>query len=246
MCRAQLGRIDQTAATWRRMLDVPEAPGPRGGADIAAAKAWATAVTGNPPEAATVLGDAAARASAAGLAVPEVLLLFDLARLGYANAEVVERAGAAADRCQGALMLMLAEATAALAGDNGLRLDTEAARLREAGLHLWASELSARAADVWAADGDQRAATASQRASDEARAAVEGARTPSLARAAAVDPLSRREREVAALASSGASNSDIAERLHVSVRTVETHLQRIYRKLGISRRQDLTSALRPE
>jgi DNA-binding CsgD family transcriptional regulator len=55
--------------------------------------------------------------------------------------------------------------------------------------------------------------------------------------------LTPREREIALLAAAGASSRDIAERLIVSVRTVDNHLRNAYRKLGVTRRQDLSSAL---
>ena len=45
------------------------------------------------------------------------------------------------------------------------------------------------------------------------------------------------------LAASGLSSRQIAERLVVSVRTVDNHLQRAYRKLGVARRQDLAQVL---
>ncbi len=48
--------------------------------------------------------------------------------------------------------------------------------------------------------------------------------------------LTDRERDVARLVADGASNRDIAERLHLSVRTVEAHLAHIYRKLGVASR----------
>jgi DNA-binding CsgD family transcriptional regulator len=51
--------------------------------------------------------------------------------------------------------------------------------------------------------------------------------------------LSRAEQRVAILASSGRSNREIAEELHVTVSTVEQHLTRIYRKLGIPGRNRL-------
>ena len=51
--------------------------------------------------------------------------------------------------------------------------------------------------------------------------------------------LSRREAEIAQLASRGLSNREIAERLFVSVRTVEGHLHRLYAKLGVSDRSEL-------
>lgn len=44
------------------------------------------------------------------------------------------------------------------------------------------------------------------------------------------------ERQAAALAAQGLTNAQIAERLFITVRTVETHLSRVYRKLDMSRR----------
>jgi DNA-binding CsgD family transcriptional regulator len=52
-------------------------------------------------------------------------------------------------------------------------------------------------------------------------------------------PLSRREIEVAALVAEGLTNAEIAERLTVSVRTVTSHLDHIYTRLGISSRAAL-------
>ncbi|HEU5267263.1 MAG TPA: helix-turn-helix transcriptional regulator [Jatrophihabitans sp.] len=51
--------------------------------------------------------------------------------------------------------------------------------------------------------------------------------------------LTRREAEVAALARHGMTDREIAEHLVLSVRTVETHLTRVYRKLGITSRRQL-------
>ena len=45
--------------------------------------------------------------------------------------------------------------------------------------------------------------------------------------------LSGREREVLQLIAEGRSTADIAERLHVSVKTVETHRKRVMDKLDI-------------
>jgi DNA-binding NarL/FixJ family response regulator/DNA-binding SARP family transcriptional activator len=51
--------------------------------------------------------------------------------------------------------------------------------------------------------------------------------------------LTAREEAIAALAAKGAANSDIAAVLLLSPRTVENHLSRIYRKLGITSRAHL-------
>ena len=66
---------------------------------------------------------------------------------------------------------------------------------------------------------------------------------PALAIAARPLPLTAREREITALAARGLSNKDIAERLTVSVRTVEGHLYRAVHKLGISQRRALAEVL---
>ena len=74
-------------------------------------------------------------------------------------------------------------------------------------------------------------------------AACEGAVTPGLFHAAAAVPLSVREREIVMLAAQGMASKDIAERLYLSVRTVNNHLQHAYTKLGVSGRADLAQAL---
>ncbi|ACU74639.1 transcriptional regulator, LuxR family [Catenulispora acidiphila DSM 44928] len=56
-------------------------------------------------------------------------------------------------------------------------------------------------------------------------------------------PLTAREREIANLVSTGMTNTAIAEKLFLSVRTVESHLRQIYRKLDVPNRAALTRAL---
>ena len=49
-------------------------------------------------------------------------------------------------------------------------------------------------------------------------------------------PLSRREMEVAALVADGATNAQVAARLFISERTVESHVASIFNKLGVDTR----------
>ncbi|MFF2661644.1 AAA family ATPase [Kitasatospora sp. NPDC058032] len=58
------------------------------------------------------------------------------------------------------------------------------------------------------------------------------------------DALTESERRVASLAVLGYTNREIAGRLYVTASTVEQHLTRVYRKLGVRRRKDLPADLR--
>ena len=52
------------------------------------------------------------------------------------------------------------------------------------------------------------------------------------------EPLSGREREVLTLLAQGLSNKEIAQRLYLSVRTVEGHLANVYGKLNVHSRTE--------
>jgi DNA-binding NarL/FixJ family response regulator len=99
------------------------------------------------------------------------------------------------------------------------------------------ADLAADAPGSDAAGTRVRAVRLSQRLRDELGLAPPAA-APSLA-------LTRRELEVASLAARGMSDRDIADDLVVSVRTIESHLAAAYRKLGITSRRELATALAP-
>jgi DNA-binding CsgD family transcriptional regulator/tetratricopeptide (TPR) repeat protein len=61
---------------------------------------------------------------------------------------------------------------------------------------------------------------------------------------AVVDLLTSTELHVAQLAAQGLTNREIGERLYVSPRTVSTHLQRMFPKLGVTSRGELAAVLR--
>jgi len=58
------------------------------------------------------------------------------------------------------------------------------------------------------------------------------------------DQLTSREQEIAALVAEALSNREIAERLVISKRTVDAHVEHIYTKLGISSRMELANWLK--
>jgi DNA-binding CsgD family transcriptional regulator len=111
--------------------------------------------------------------------------------------------------------------------------------LRRAGRRVAAREALRRALDLAAAGGLNLTA---ERAREELRAT--GARVHR-DHATGVASLTPSERRIAERAAAGASNAEIAQALFVTVKTVEMHLSRAYRKLDIQSRAGLRDLLGP-
>ena len=81
-----------------------------------------------------------------------------------------------------------------------------------------------------------------------ARAEQEDVRSARVLRRAEADrdELTPSEHQVASLAVRGLQNREIAQRLFMSPKTVEAHLTRIYRKLGVRTRVELVHRYQPE
>ena len=203
------------------------------------ARAWGAAAEGSTTEA---LGHAVAAANLAretGAAAYEVLAWQTAVQLGEAQA-ARPRLTALVDLSPRA---MVAAAHArAWADQDGPALLEAADAWTRLGELLAAGDAAAQAADVHRRQGQQGSAL-SAAALAEKLAVKSGARTPALAIAARPLPLTAREREIAALAARGLSNRTIADRLTVSVRTVEGHLYRAGLKLGVSERTALAEVL---
>jgi DNA-binding NarL/FixJ family response regulator len=112
----------------------------------------------------------------------------------------------------------------------------------EAGALLGASDASAQAAAAHRRAGDKRKASAAAVKAAKLARACGRARTPALVQLS-MPRLTSREAEVARYASAGCNNHEIADRLVLSVRTVEAHLAHISTKLGITSRTQLRDAL---
>lgn len=108
--------------------------------------------------------------------------------------------------------------------------------LRHAGFHLYAAEAAATAARMPAAPTSASHRTTHLVAGYLADQPLHGHPLLQAVATPGTAPLTTREREVTALMDVGLSNAEIAERLSLSVSTVEGHITRIYRKTGGSRR----------
>jgi len=207
----------------------------------ALAGAWLRVACGDLAGARALLAEAADRARAGGNLVMESWLLVDLARLGAA-AQAAARLAEVALVSQGQLAPAMAGLAQALDADDPKRLLASSHALADLGADLFAAEAASAAAAALIRDGLPRQAQAAVCRAQQLAAQCEGARTPlSSARGAA--PLTERQREIAALAAAGATSKDIAGHLHLSVRTVENHLQNAYARLGVTTRAGLAEAL---
>ncbi|MFZ0379128.1 MAG: response regulator transcription factor [Solirubrobacteraceae bacterium] len=89
------------------------------------------------------------------------------------------------------------------------------------------------------ADGELSRAVRCAARGEEYVSSRVAARLDALRHAVDIDGLSPRETEVLRLIALGFTSSEIAENLHLSSRTVDTHRRRIHRKLGLGKRSEL-------
>ncbi|MFF0478869.1 AAA family ATPase [Streptomyces sp. NPDC004284] len=78
---------------------------------------------------------------------------------------------------------------------------------------------------------------------ERARAELRATGSPAFTSSAPLTSLTWQERRIADLAASGLTNKEIGERMHLSPRTVSSHLYRVFPKLGITARAALRDAL---
>jgi DNA-binding NarL/FixJ family response regulator len=230
---AALVDLEAAASGWGRMLDLELTE--RG-------RAWASVAAGELSIARAHLQAVARVAADKEHRLAEALLLNDLARLGEAR-EVADRLSELAHITDGDLMPAFAAHASALSADGAADLEVSAGRLEELGVLLVAAEAYHEAAARFQAEGLLRRASAAAQSADRLVRLCENPRTPALATKGELPRLTRRQREVAELAARGASDQEIASRLFLSVRTVETHLFKAYATLGITGRDELARAL---
>lgn len=239
VAQATLGRPAEAAAAIDEYRTLPAFP--FFGHDHAIGIAWSQWANGDPEGArATLLAEAElayedTHNGSAGW------LWHDASRLGARN--LTDRIRAVAETGDSPVVAARCLHVTALEAGDAEGLVAAADAFESLGALLLAAEAASDASSELRRQGDQRAGAALANRSKQLVERCPGVRTPSLAPADVAVPLSKREREVASLAAGGLSSQEIADRLFLSIRTVDNHLQKAYAKLGVNRRDQLAAAL---
>ncbi|MEV1145251.1 LuxR C-terminal-related transcriptional regulator [Micromonospora sp. NPDC049799] len=109
---------------------------------------------------------------------------------------------------------------------------------------LHAAEAASLAGSRWLAGDEPDGVSRARLVVDVHLARIaEPVNSPALRPCTAVSRLTAREQQIVLAAADGERTRSIAQRLHLSERTVENHLNRAYRKLGVAGRTELRGAL---
>ncbi len=205
---------------------------------VVRARAWASDAQGDRVGAQRLLLDAAA--SLSDVPTSAALLQYEALRCGARPRAVAAALSDLRDRCDARLVAAYADHAAALAARSGPALLEVADEFARIGTLRYATEAAAQAATAFLQTGRQDSARRAAARSRELLVEGQGATPPPIEGLGgpAVD-LTTREAQLVELARQGLTNAQIAERLVLSIRTVESHLYRAMQKLGISDRHEL-------
>ncbi|MGW3965639.1 AAA family ATPase [Amycolatopsis sp. NPDC005003] len=207
-----------------------DVPGPLG----TWAGAWAAAARGELTRAASLAAEAAAAAESAGRAAVAAEIRHDRVRFGVPEFS---------SDLDGPLVSRYAAHARALSTSDAAGLDDVASAFAGLGARLLAAEVAAEAARAHRTAGKLGSAVGSAQRAQAWLASCADAATPALALLDTPLDLTVRELEIARLVATGLTSRAVADRLVVSVRTVDNVLHGVYAKLGISGRRELASVV---
>jgi DNA-binding CsgD family transcriptional regulator len=228
------GQLDDAEAILDSLVDSTS----EGNLHSSVARALIEAARGNEKAAIRSLERLADQYEADGTLYLAASVLHHVARIGGAQS-AAPRLEAIAARGDSTLFHMRARYARALADSSVDALAEAGEGWHSIGAELFAAEAFAQAGALARSRGNSQASLALFRRATSLAQSCVGARTPILRLALTEDVLTKREREIVELASTGMTSQEIASALFLSARTVDNHLQSSYGKLGISGRRDL-------
>lgn len=205
--------------------------------ELELARAWERAAKGETSAGRTHALRSGQIAHRSGMLAIEMRALHTAVRLG--DRSHAARLAQLAEVLQTPLAAAIADHARGLADHDGKRLDAAADRFLELGAFDLAADAAAHGAHQHALIGHRRWELESL-ARAQRLASYCDLQSPAVRTSILPLPITDREREVAMLVAAGLSNREIADRLSVSVRTIEGHLYRIFAKLDVEGRQQLS------
>ena len=207
---------------------------------VVRARAWAAHASGNPVLAQRLLLEAATELAASP--VHAARLTYEAMRAGTPPQVAGITLERERKRCDARLVTLYADHAIGRAASDPTTLLRVVDGFDQTGAQRYASEAAAHAADAFARQGRQASARSAATRSRALHAQGQGGLAPPItALDVSLVALTPREQQLVALAAQGLTNSDIADQLVLSVRTVESHLYRAMHKLGVDDRRELTA-----
>ncbi|OBI73500.1 LuxR C-terminal-related transcriptional regulator [Mycobacterium sp. E740] len=203
-------------------------------------RAWVSGSQGAVSEAIAILVSAAQRAAAAGQFAAELLCLQTATQFGdRSNAPRLRELESMVEGPRAGLAARFADA---MSKGDAAELASVSEEFEHLGDLIAAMDAAAHAALAYRRD-DKRGSALGCATRAVALAERCGASTPALRQASDPLPLTDREEEIVMMISEGLSNRAVAERLTLSVRTVESHIYRAMAKTGTTSREELAALL---
>lgn len=201
------------------------------------ARAWVAACEGAVTEGMTILLSAAETARANGQFAPEVMCLQTATQFGDRSSG--PRLHELAVLVEGPRGGLAARFVDALHAGDGPELSAVSEEFERMGDLVAAVDAAAHAAVAYRRQNLRGSALGCSTRAEALARQCGGVSTPALRQATERLPLTDREREIVMLIGEGLSNRAVAERLTLSVRTVESHIYRAMAKTGVTSREEL-------
>ncbi|SEH49336.1 regulatory protein, luxR family [Mycolicibacterium rutilum] len=205
------------------------------------AEAWVCAAEGACSEAVSLMRRAAQREVELDRPAWQVVLLQTATQFG--DHTTADRLAELAATVQGPRAPAAAAHAAALAARDGDALLEASHRYESFEDRVAAADAAAQAVLAYQGAGLRGAAMTASAVAERLADECGGALTPALSSVTTPQPFTARQREIISLAAQGLSNKEIAERLTMSVRSVEGHLFRASQRVGANSRDQLIAIL---
>jgi ATP/maltotriose-dependent transcriptional regulator MalT len=209
--------------------------------EYALARAWVAACEGAVSDAITLSLSAAQIARTNGQFAAEVICLQTATQFGDQSA--APRLRKLHTMVEGPRADIAARFAEALHGGDAAALASVSEKFENAGDLIAALDAAAHAAIAYRRQDKRGSALTCSTRAESLAEQCGGATTPALRQACERLPFTDREREVVMLLREGLSNRDIAARLTVSVRTVESHVYNAMTKTDTATRDDLAALM---